>query len=159
MSTAENSVVDVILFCTLMFGLHIRKPGMKKEISIPFDFVLEQLYSANVEIRPMFGCFALYVRNKIVLILRKRNTSTKDNGVWLATSKEHHASLKRAFPSMRSIKVLGGKESNWQNLPADADDFEEMAIKACEMILHGDARIGRETRNKTAKKVVKKKGS
>jgi len=34
-----------------------------------------------------------------------------------------------------------------------------MAIKACEMILHGDDRIGRETRNKTAKKVVKKKGS
>jgi len=131
---------------------------MKKEISIPFDFVLEQLYSVNVEIRPMFGCFALYVHNKIVLILRKRNTSTKDNGVWLATSKEHHASLKRTFHSMRSIKVLGGKESNWQNLPSDADDFEEMAIKACEMILHGDKRIGRETRNRTAKKVAKKKG-
>ncbi len=132
---------------------------MKKKISIPFEFVLEQLYSVNVEIRPMFGCFALYVHNKIVLILRKRNTSTKDNGVWLATSKEHHASLKRAFPSMRSIKFLGGKESNWQNLPADADDFEEMVTKACEMILHGDSRIGRNTRNKTAKKGVKKKES
>lgn len=152
-------LVDVILFCAFNVRFTHSKTGMKKEISIPFDFVLEQLYSVNVEIRPMFGCFALYVRNKIVLILRKRNTSTKDNGVWLATSKEHHASLKRAFPSMRSIKVLGGKESNWQNLPADADDFEEMAIKACEMILHGDDRIGRETRNKRAKKVVKKKGS
>ena len=146
------------MFCAINVRFTHSKTGMKKEISIPFDFVLEQLYSVNVEIRPMFGCFALYVRNKIVLILRKRNTSTRDNGVWLATSKEHHASLKRAFPSMRSIKVLGGKESNWQNLPADADDFEEMAIKACEMILHGDDRIGRETRNKTAKKVVKKKG-
>ena len=132
---------------------------MKNKISIPFEFVLEQLYSVNVEIRPMFGCFALYVHNKIVLILRKRNTSIKDNGVWLATSKEDHASLRHIFPSMRSIKVLGGKESNWQNLPADADDFEEMVTKACEMILHGDNRIGRETRNKTAKKAVKKKES
>ena len=132
---------------------------MKNKISIPFEFVLEQLYSVNVEIRPMFGCFALYVHNKIVLILRKRNTSIKDNGVWLATSKEDHASLRHIFPSMRSIKVLGGKESNWQNLPADADDFEEMVTKACEMILHGDNRIGRETRDKTAKKAVKKKES
>lgn len=131
---------------------------MTKKLSIPFEFVLEQLYSVNVEIRPMFGCFALYVHNKIVLILRKRKTSTKDNGVWLATNKEHHASLKANFPSMRSIKVLGGKESNWQNLPADSDDFEEMVTKACEMILHGDKRIGRETRNKR-KNAVKKRES
>ena len=132
---------------------------MKKKISIPFDFVLEQLYSANVEVRPMFGCFALYVRNKIVLILREKETSTADNGVWLATSKEHHASLKRAFPSMRSIKVFGGNESNWQNLPADVNNFEEMVIQACEMILHGDDRIGRETRSRIAHKAAKKKRS
>jgi hypothetical protein len=131
---------------------------MTKKISIPFDFVLEQLYSANVEIRPMFGCFALYVRNKIVLILRKKENSTADNGVWLATSKEHHASLKRLFPSMRSIRVFGGKESNWQNLPASATDFEEMVIQACELILKGYNRIGKETMSKTAKKAGKKRG-
>jgi hypothetical protein len=131
--------------------------SMNKKISIPFDFVLEQLYSVNVEIRPMFGCFALYVRDKIVLILRKKETSTADNGVWLATSKEHHASLKHLFPSMRSIKAFGSKESNWQNLPASATDFEEMVIQACEMILNGDNRIGRETRSSTTKKAIKKK--
>jgi hypothetical protein len=130
---------------------------MKKEIAIPFDFVLEQLYSVNVEIRPMFGCFALYVHNKIVLILRERKTSTKDNGVWVATSKEHHASLKSDFPSMRSIKILGGMKSNWQNLPAEADDFEEMVIRACEMILRRDNRIGREPRR--VSKAGKKKES
>ena len=129
---------------------------MKKETAIPFDFVLEQLYSVNVQIRPMFGCYALYLHNKIVLILRKRKTSTKDNGVWVATSKEHHASLKSAFPSMRSIKILGGKESNWQNLPAEADDFEEMVTRACEMILRGDNRIGREPRRKASKAGKKK---
>jgi hypothetical protein len=127
---------------------------MKDKASIPFDFVLEQLYSADVEIKPMFGCFALYVRNKIVLILRKKKAGAHDNGVWVATSKEHHASLKAIFPSMRPIKVFGGK-GNWQNLPADADDFEEMVIQVCEMILHGDIRIGKET--ESTKKVATKK--
>lgn len=131
---------------------------MKKKVPVPFEFVLEQLYSANVEIRPMFGCFGLYVRNKIVLILRKRTTSITDNGVWLATSKEHHASLRRILPSMRSITVLGDKATNWQNLPADANDFEEMVLQACEMILRGDNRIGRETRKKVGR-VIKRKGS
>ena len=121
---------------------------MTKKISIPFDFVLEQLYSVNVEIRPMFGCVALYVRNKIVLILRKKATSVRDNGVWIATSNEHHDSLKQLFPSMRSISVFGGKQSNWQNLPANANDFEEMVMRACELILRGDDRIGRETKRK-----------
>jgi hypothetical protein len=125
---------------------------MKKKASIPFDFVLEQLYSENVLIRPMFGCFGLYVNNKIVLILRKKATSTKDNGVWLATDKKHHTSLKTLFPSMRSISVFGGKESNWQNLPADANDFEEMVMRACELISRRDHRIGRETKMKSTRK-------
>lgn len=130
---------------------------MKKKNTVPFEFVLEQLYSANVEIRPMFGCFALYVRNKIVLILREKGNSIRDNGVWIATNKEFHESLKQLFPSMRSIRVFGVKETNWQNLPADANDFEEMVIRACELILHGDHRIGRETKRKSTKKETKGK--
>ena len=125
---------------------------MKKKTTIPFEFVLEQLYSANVEIRPMFGCFALYVHNKIVLILRDKKKSSVDNGVWIATNKESHDSLKLLFPSMRSISVFGAKETNWQNLPADANDFEEMVIRACELILRGDNRIGRETKRRSGSK-------
>lgn len=130
---------------------------MKKKTTMPFEFVLEQLYSANVEIRPMFGCFALYVHNKIVLILREKANSVRDNGVWIATNKESHESLQLLFPSMRSISVFGSKETNWQNLPADANDFEEMVVRACELILHGDNRIGRETKRKSARKNTKAK--
>jgi hypothetical protein len=130
---------------------------MKKKPSVPFEFVLEQLYSVDVEIRPMFGCFALYVNNKIVLILRKKMDFITDNGVWLATNKEHHSSLKQLFPSMRSINVFGSKESNWQNLPDDANDFEEMVSLACELIRRGDNRIGRETRAKARRKDIKTK--
>ena len=119
---------------------------MNKKKSIPFEFILEQLYSVNVEIRPMFGCYALYVRNKIDFAVREKKDSTEDNGVWLATSREHHDSLKKEFPSMRSIKLFGTDSSSWQNLPANANDFEESVIHACELILKGDKRIGKETK-------------
>lgn len=115
----------------------------KQRKPIPFDFVLEELYSENPNVRPMFGCHAIYVRNKLVLILRKRNDHERDNGVWIATDPGHHESLKRLFPSMRSIELLGRNTTSWQNLPVDADDFEESVIKACSLILKNDARIGK----------------
>lgn len=90
----------------------------------------------------MFGCYAVYVRKKMVLILRDRKDHLHDNGVWIATGEEHHAGLKEIFPNMRSIRLLG-KKSAWQNLPSTADDFETSAIQACEMILKNDPRIGK----------------
>jgi hypothetical protein len=68
----------------------------------------------------MFGCLAIYVKDKIVLILRDKPKSTADNGVWLATTQEHHQSLRREFPNMRSIQVLGKRVTRWQVLPVDA---------------------------------------
>ena len=91
----------------------------------------------------MFGCLAVYVDDKIVLILRDKRGQTADNGVWLATTQEHHESLRREFPNMRSIQVLGKKVTGWQVLPADAPDFEEAALHACELILKRDPRIGK----------------
>ncbi|HEY9047091.1 MAG TPA: hypothetical protein VIN08_14400 [Ohtaekwangia sp.] len=116
---------------------------MKSGKTIPFEFVLEQLFAAEPVVKPMFGCYAIYVRNKIVLIVRNRKDFTDDNGVWIATTQEHHASLKPEFPSMRSVKLLGGRITSWQNLPYDSDDFEESVIKACDYILAGDLRIGK----------------
>jgi len=91
----------------------------------------------------MFGCLAIYVKDKIVLILRDKPTNTADNGVWLAITQEHHQSLRREFPNMRSIQVLGKPVTGWQVLPVDAPDFESAALRACELVLAGDARIGK----------------
>ena len=91
----------------------------------------------------MFGCLAVYVADKIVLILRDKRDETADNGVWLATTEEHHGSLRSEFPNMRSIRVLGKSVTGWQVLPADAPDFEEAALRACELILAKDCRIGK----------------
>jgi hypothetical protein len=91
----------------------------------------------------MFGCLAVYVKDKIVFVLRDKRGETADNGVWLATTEEHHESLRREFPNMRSIQVFGKKVTGWQVLPVDAPDFEEAALRACELIAARDPRIGK----------------
>src|SRR5271169_868916 len=93
--------------------------------------------------RPMFGCLAVYVKDKIVFILRDKRENTADNGVWLATTEQHHESLRREFPNMRSVQVFGKEVTAWQVLPADAPDFEVAALRACELVLAGDPRIGK----------------
>jgi hypothetical protein len=115
-----------------------------KRKTAPHAFVLEAIASVSPETRPMFGCLAVYVGDKIVCVLRdKRDATTDDDGMWLATTLEHHESLRRDFPNMRSIRVLGKKVTGWQVLPASAPDFEEAALRACERILAGDPRIGK----------------
>ena len=114
-----------------------------KRKTVPHEFVLDGLSSVSFYTRPMFGCLAIYLADKIVLILRDRPTHISDNGVWLATTEEHHASLRKDFPHLRSIGVLGKKVTGWQVLPADAPDFETAALRACELVLAGDARIGK----------------
>ena len=116
---------------------------VKRRKPVPHEFVLEALAAVAPETRPMFGCLAVYVAGKIVLILRDKREKTADNGVWLATTQEHHQSLRREFPNMRSIRVLGKKVTGWQVLPADAPDFEPAALHACELVVRGDPRIGK----------------
>lgn len=47
---------------------------------VPHAFVLDAIASLSPYTRPMFGCLAVYVKEKIVLILRDKPTSTGDNG-------------------------------------------------------------------------------
>jgi hypothetical protein len=118
--------------------------AVKQKKPVPHEFVLDALSQVSPRTNPMFGCLAVYVGEKIVCILRdKRNKTSQDDGMWLATTYEHHASLQREFPNMRSVGVLGKELTGWQLLPADAPDFEESATRACELILRGDPRIGK----------------
>jgi hypothetical protein len=111
---------------------------------LPFDFVLQELEDLGPFTRPMFGCHAVYVEEKIVFILRDKKNPRVDDGVWVATTLEHHRALKKELPSLRSITVLaGGAVTGWQVLPAESDDFEEAVLRACELVKRGDARIGK----------------
>ena len=120
--------------------------------AVPHPFVLEALAELNPRTNPMFGCLAVYVGEKIVLVLRDKSPADADNGVWLATTMEHHASLRREFPSMRSIKVFGKPVTGWQVLPASAPDFEKAALHACELVIARDPRIGKVPKKKNSRR-------
>jgi hypothetical protein len=117
--------------------------AVKQRTPVPHEFVLDTIAPLSPRTRSMFGCLAIYVEDKIVFILRDKRDQTADTGVWLATTEEHHQSLRREFPNMRSIQVLGKKVTGWQVLPTDAEDFEEAALRACELVLARDPRIGK----------------
>ena len=125
---------------------------------IPFDFVLEELAEADPETKPMFGCRSVYIGPKIVFILRDKEDFVQDNGVWIATTAEHHASLRKDFPNMRSISLFASDgPTGWRTLPADSEDFEESVLRACAMVLKNDPRIGKIPKSRlSSKKAVKK---
>lgn len=74
---------------------------------LPYPFVLEAISKIVTQTRPMFGSLAVYVGEKIVFILRDKRDGSPNDGVWLATTAEHHESLRREFPNMRSIRIMG----------------------------------------------------
>jgi hypothetical protein len=127
------------------------KQSAKPRKVVPFEFVLDAIALLSPRTRSMFGCLAIYVEDKIVLILRDKGDGSSDNGVWLATTKEQHESLRREFPNMRAIQGLGKEVTGWQVLPADAPDFEEAALRACELIMAMDPRIGKVPARKARK--------
>lgn len=132
---------------------------VKRRRAVPYPFVLDALAELPTETRMMFGCLAIYLGDRIVLMLRDRQQGTVDNGVWLATTEEHRDSLREEFPSMRSIDLFGKQSTGWQILPADSVDFETAALRACEMIGAGDPRIGKVPKSRRSAKSIKAKKS
>jgi hypothetical protein len=61
--------------------------SVKKRKAVPHEFVLDALAPLSPTTRHMFGCLAVYVGDKIVLVLRDKPSYAEDNGVWLATTK------------------------------------------------------------------------
>lgn len=131
----------------------------------PFDFILDELSEQEPRIKPMFGSYGLYIENKIIFILCKKETLPLDSGLWLATTEEHHSSLQAEFPNMRSISIFGPGQTGWQVLPESSEDFEESVFRAIDMVKRGDPRIGkipkskisRGRKNRTKKSVVSEK--
>jgi len=94
----------------------------------------------------MFSGFAIYVGDKIVLVLRDSPNHPEDNGVWLVFSETANladSEIRRDFPSIRLIGILGGKIGHWRLIPVDSPTFETEALHACERLLKHDARFGR----------------
>lgn len=121
---------------------HPAKPKAKP----PHAFVLEALTPLNPEVRRMFSGFAVYLGDRIVCMLRDHQKSPRDNGVWLVLSESADPAdrgLRREFPSIRSIELLGDKIGHWLLIPSDSPDFEIEALHACDLLLRRDPRLGR----------------
>ncbi len=116
---------------------------------IPFAFVLDELEPLGAETKPMFGCLGVYLEGRMVLVLRDRQDEPHDNGVWVAFEAPHQESLKRTFPALRPISVMGSAKG-WLNLPKESAKFEELALKLCALLAEGDTRIGKVTGKVTA---------
>jgi hypothetical protein len=94
----------------------------------------------------MFSGFAVYAGDLLVLMLRDHVKSPRDNGVWLVLSEETgpaDATIRREFPSLRRIELLGDKIGHWLLIPSDGQNFEKEALHACDLLLRRDARFGR----------------
>lgn len=122
----------------------------------PYPFVLEAFQENDVITKPMFGHTVVYVDGRMVMFFISKEKNP-DNGVCLATSAEHIPSLKLEFPSLRHLKAYGAKAIDWRLIPADADDFEEAVLKACDLICNNDSRIGRLAKSKRIAKSKKVK--
>jgi hypothetical protein len=113
----------------------------------PYNFVFDYLPD-NIIVRPMFGMYYIYLNKKLMLILRKAGKNLDLNGIWVTTSKQHHQSLQNDVPGLTDFVLDNGEthDSGWRFLKEDNDDFETAAITICELISHGDKRIGKETK-------------
>lgn len=118
----------------------------KPKAKVPYPFVLEALASLNPEVRRMFSGFAVYIDDLLVLMLRDSPKGPKDNGLWLVLAEgidPKDKSLRRDFPSLRTIELLGDKIGHWLLIPSDGEDFEPEALHACDRIRRRDPRLGR----------------
>lgn len=122
------------------------KAAPKPKKRVPHEFVVEALAEAHPEVRRMFSGFAVYLGNRLALMLRDHARSPQDNGVWLVLSEGTNPAdrgLRREFPSLRKIDLLGGVIGHWLLIPSDGPDFESEALHACELLLRRDPRLGR----------------
>jgi hypothetical protein len=88
----------------------------------------------------MFGMDAFYVEDKIMFALREKDTSPKDNGIWIATKTIHHTQLNHIFKSIKAIEVYGIK--NWRMLPVNSDHFETDATTLAELMRSRNPIVG-----------------
>jgi hypothetical protein len=126
----------------------------RKRKSPPHPFVIEALAPLEPFVRPMFSGYAVYIGDKIVCMLRDSPKSPQDNGIWLVLSETIHPSdpkLRRELPSLRPIGILGGVIGHWLLIPSDSPAFESEALRACDLLLARDPRLGRIPKSRQSK--------
>jgi hypothetical protein len=112
----------------------------------PFPFIVEALEPLKPEVRRMFSGYAVYVGDLLVCMLREAGKSSQDNGMWLILAEgvdPADRKMRREFKSLRPIELIGGAIGHWLVIPSDGPDFESEALRACDLLLKRDPRLGR----------------
>ncbi len=136
----------------------IRKPAYE---SFSQSWLIESwLDRPEFSCRKMFGGLAIYWEGRHVLFFAEnpgdREWAQKKlkfdfdlwNGILLPTSREHHQSLQKQFPSLIAHPILG----KWLYLKLDEPDYEVCASRLIKLIRQGDPRFGIEPGKKSLKK-------
>src|SRR5262245_42762718 len=118
----------------------------KSKKPLPFPFILDQVISLRPTIKRMFGFTYVYLEDRLLFSLRESSKHRSSNGMWLFTTTEHLESLRNEFRQLSRHYRWRSGNKGWVILPSKLEHFEEYALKACELILSGDRRIGRVTR-------------
>ncbi|MEP6671078.1 MAG: hypothetical protein ABJF10_18100 [Chthoniobacter sp.] len=87
-------------------------------------------------LRSMFGCKAVYLDGKIVVVF-----CTKAEpwcGMLVCTDREHHPSLTAEFSELVSHPILG----KWLYLSESHDRFDRLAERIVRLALKHDPRVG-----------------
>lgn len=122
----------------------------KDQKRLPYPFVLEEVAALRPTIKSVFGFTYVYLDERLLFSLRDDEKRKGTNGMWLFTTSDQVESLVREFPGLSRRQVWRSGKNCWVVLAARLEHFEEYALKACELILCGDHRIGRITRRAPA---------
>lgn len=115
-------------------------------------WIVESLFELpSYEEKAMFGCRACYLHGEMKLVLASQSDEPW-NGLLIPTDRERHAALLAEIPELEVHPILG----KWLYLPADQEDFEQLAEKLAVLASRNDPRFGIEPGEK--RKARKKKG-
>ena len=84
----------------------------------------------------MFGCQAVYIFGRLVLVLAAKKEPW--NGLLVCTSREFHSVLIAEYLGLQPHPVLG----KWLYLAEGHESFEEIAQQLVQQIMKNDPRIG-----------------
>ncbi|MFT5751216.1 MAG: hypothetical protein ACI828_001354 [Flavobacteriales bacterium] len=115
----------------------------------PYPFFLDLLYPIPLRHKKMFGVDAYYVEDKMMFALREKEKNPVDNGIWIATKKEHHQQLRQKLKGCKNIETTGIKA--WLMLPSESDYFESDAHILAALIHSQNPLIGTSPKPKNRK--------
>lgn len=110
---------------------------------VPFEFVLDEFSGMDLRVKPMFGAYGVYIGNKIIFVLRKKEKMDFDTGIWVGIPDDCILEMKEKFPVLQNLTLFGKPPTAWQVLRETELEFEEIAFALCKLIKKGDPRIGR----------------